>query len=587
MFLRLTSSALAICLVTAPAAFSLTPDEVWDGWVKYYSSMGYKLAEGAREQAGETLTIKDVVLTQDNPTSKINMQLGQLVLQGTGDGGVRTTMPDTIPAHIEVTQDKEKPVLLDLTMKLPGAEILSTGDLDNRTDRMTLPTATLTFDKVELPAESRTMNNVASVTATDMVSETVTRGGTAYTSNSTIAKLDYTLDVAEDPGANAEGDQGSIKGKGSLEKLAVDAEVTLPAGGSIANLEENIAKALNDGLTIKGKLSGGAGTHSFDYTSKPKEGTASNGTVAATVGSLAASFDMAASGIGYKVEGTNSETSITDSQLPAPITYKLDKGAFGVMVPISKSDAPSPFSLTYLVSGLTLGDSLWDLADPAKKLPRTPANIDIDVSGLARVTDDLLDPAVMDKAAGGDESHAATSTETPDATTTEAPDAATPTDKPAEDAAKPETDTSAAPDAATETAPDAATNGATDTTAETASPDDEEPSDNPMPFDPVELTINKFAVDALGAKISAEGALKGAAGGSLKTPVGTLHARMEGINKLIDTLVAMGVVKSEQVQGYRMMLAMFTKTTEGSDVMTSDIEFKEDGSILANGQQIK
>lgn len=549
MFLRLSSSALAICLVTAPAAFSLTPDEVWNGWVTYYNSMGYKLAEGSREQAGETLTVKDVVLTQEGASSKINMQLGQIVLQATGDGGVRTTLAETMPLRVEVTEDKEKPVLLDLTLKMPGASIVSTGDLDNRTDQMTAPTTTVTIDKIEVPAESRTLTNVATVTATDMVSETVTRGGKGYAGTSTIGKLDYVFDVA------GKADEGTVKGKGSLEKLAVDADVVLPANGTIVNFEENLAKALNDGLAIKGKLTSGAGTHAFDYSAKAEDGAVSNGTISTTADSLTLAFDMSAKGVSYQGEGTNSDTSVTDSQFPAPITYKLDKGAFGIQLPVSKSDTPAPFNLTYVLSGLTLGDSLWNLADPEKKLPRVPANIDINLSGLAKLTGDLFDPDLIKDKAGPEENAAADK------------DAATATNP----AGKPATDTAAAPEA----------DAAASQTAEA------EPTDDPMPFQPVELTINKFAIDAVGAKISAEGALKGAGGGTLETPVGTLNARMEGINKLIDTLVAMGLVKQDEVQGYRMMLAMFTKTTEGSDVMTSAIEFKEDGSVFANGQQIK
>ena len=36
-----------------------------------------------------------------------------------------------------------------------------------------------------------------------------------------------------------------------------------------------------------------------------------------------------------------------------------------------------------------------------------------------------------------------------------------------------------------------------------------------------------------------------------------------------------------------MMLAMFTKAGEGPDTATMDIEFREGGSIFANGQQVK
>ena len=64
MFLRLTSSSLALSLVAAPA-LAITPEEVWTAWTQSYKAMGYEVAEGSRDLAGETLTLKDVVFTSE------------------------------------------------------------------------------------------------------------------------------------------------------------------------------------------------------------------------------------------------------------------------------------------------------------------------------------------------------------------------------------------------------------------------------------------------------------------------------------------------------------------------------------------
>ena len=52
MFLRLTSSTLALTVLTAPA-FALTPEEVWNAWTTEYGRTGYTITEGARDLAGE------------------------------------------------------------------------------------------------------------------------------------------------------------------------------------------------------------------------------------------------------------------------------------------------------------------------------------------------------------------------------------------------------------------------------------------------------------------------------------------------------------------------------------------------------
>ena len=121
-----------------------------------------------------------------------------------------------------------------------------------------------------------------------------------------------------------------------------------------------------------------------------------------------------------------------------------------------------------------------------------------------------------------------------------------------------------------------------DATAEEAAPE------MSQPFEPTELTINKFAIDAVGAKVDVSGALTVPEGGTLDAPVGKLNARLEGVNGLIDKAVQLGFVPEDQVAGIRMMLAMFTKAApEGGDALVGEYEFKEGGQVFANGQQVK
>lgn len=117
----------------------------------------------------------------------------------------------------------------------------------------------------------------------------------------------------------------------------------------------------------------------------------------------------------------------------------------------------------------------------------------------------------------------------------------------------------------------------------------DEMADEPSPFEPVEMTIDKLALHLLGASANATGHFKMVEGAGMEVPpAGELHAEFEGINKLIDTLGSMGLIPEDQMMGVRMMLAMFAKPVEGNpDKMTTDLEVKEDGSVFANGQQIK
>jgi len=62
---------------------------------------------------------------------------------------------------------------------------------------------------------------------------------------------------------------------------------------------------------------------------------------------------------------------------------------------------------------------------------------------------------------------------------------------------------------------------------------------------------------------------------------------LTGGNTLLDTLVDMGLVPSEQAMGARMMLGVVARPGDGEDTLVSEIEVNEEGQIFANGQRIK
>ncbi|MDM7458548.1 MAG: DUF2125 domain-containing protein [Paracoccus sp. (in: a-proteobacteria)] len=106
------------------------------------------------------------------------------------------------------------------------------------------------------------------------------------------------------------------------------------------------------------------------------------------------------------------------------------------------------------------------------------------------------------------------------------------------------------------------------------------------PFQPRRLNVNRFAIDAVGASALAEGALT--FGEDVTRPVGTLNADVTGLNTLLDTLVSMGLMPADQVMGARMMIAMFARPVDGDqNRLRTELEFRENGSIFANGQQIQ
>ena len=114
---------------------------------------------------------------------------------------------------------------------------------------------------------------------------------------------------------------------------------------------------------------------------------------------------------------------------------------------------------------------------------------------------------------------------------------------------------------------------------------DQQMADTP-PLMPLSLNVNRIAVAAVGATAEVSGALT--FGDDPTMPDGRMTGDVTGVNTLLDTLVAMGVVPQDQVMGARMMMAMFARPVDGDqNRLRTEMEFRQDGSIFANGQQVK
>lgn len=100
------------------------------------------------------------------------------------------------------------------------------------------------------------------------------------------------------------------------------------------------------------------------------------------------------------------------------------------------------------------------------------------------------------------------------------------------------------------------------------------------------LDINELRVSAVGAELTGSGAMTFDNSMGRPMPIGSVDLQLVGGNGLIDKLVAMGFVPEDQAMGARMMMGLFAVPT-GEDTLTSKIEFKEGGSIFANGQQVQ
>lgn len=121
--------------------------------------------------------------------------------------------------------------------------------------------------------------------------------------------------------------------------------------------------------------------------------------------------------------------------------------------------------------------------------------------------------------------------------------------------------------------------------------DDLEDADE-LPGEVNTLKLADLLIDLVGAQITGNGAFTFdntdmQTFDGIPRPEGSVNLSAKGVNGLLDTLVAMGLLPEEQVMGARMMMAMFTVPGAGEDEMSSVIEINAEGHVLANGQRIQ
>ncbi len=105
------------------------------------------------------------------------------------------------------------------------------------------------------------------------------------------------------------------------------------------------------------------------------------------------------------------------------------------------------------------------------------------------------------------------------------------------------------------------------------------------------LDLTQVLAKAAGAEVAATGALTFdntdmQTFGGVPRPDGKVTVNIKGVTKLVDNLIALGIVSEDDAMGFRMGLAMFAKPGAGPDELVSEIEFKE-GGFFANGMRMQ
>lgn len=385
------STALAVILGAGAVHADVTPEQVWQEWKDYYAGMGQTITTGSEARDGDTLVVKDAKWAQgDATTAKTEFSISELRLKDLGDGTVELTLPAELPITMTVTPADGKPIETKMKVTQTGYSAKFSGTVESMDMVSEIPDLTFAVDEVKADGQDAPVKVQFTIKGGSGKSHVEKAEGRTMTTDMKADTLDYAVTGATPDSAETFNMAGSFSG------LTATGSGMVPAAVSMADMNA----ALQAGFGGKADIAYAGSTFKIDTTGKdgPVKAEGSGG-----AGKLA--FAMSKDGISYGGDSADGKLSVT-GPMPFPVEMSLAQSAFNFVMPVSKSDEAKPAALMVKLIDLKISDTLWNMVDPAAKLPHDPATLVLDMTGSIRPLIDIFDPKqseeLVKKAEGAD-----------------------------------------------------------------------------------------------------------------------------------------------------------------------------------------
>ncbi|MFT4151734.1 MAG: DUF2125 domain-containing protein [Paracoccaceae bacterium] len=379
---KLAGSTAMLALIAGGSAWAdVTPEQVWQNWQEMSKSYGQTLTAASTERQGDTLVVQGLELRAEQPEIKASGKIDKVNFRDKGDGTVEITMSDSYPLTIEFLKEGKQEATAHLQVSAPGLIMTAAGTTDETSYDFNAPNAAVTLQSID-------SEDAAAKTATFDMAMTGLSGKYLVGPGTGEGKMVQ---------SSVSADQLSLQGGAQAPdgKFALTATVAQLSGSSSGNFLGAAAMAdpgaaLRAGFAVDGTFSYGATKFDMDVEDKGKPAKIAG---SATGGDFNVAMDKGRLVYGGGGKGVN--MSITSAEIPFPINVAYSEGAFNLLMPVSKTDAPADFAFLTKLVDLTVSEEIWALIDPGKTLPRDPATVIIDTKGTATLSADLMDEAAM------------------------------------------------------------------------------------------------------------------------------------------------------------------------------------------------
>ena len=378
-------SALALLLGTTAVQADVTAEQVWQGWVDYYTASGQVVTSASSAMEGDTLVVKDAVIaSKPNDEGSVELKLSEVRLRETGDGKVEVTVPAEMPAHLKGKDPEGKEVETTVLLGQNGLLIVASGAPEDITYDVNAATMAVSLQSAvvegqELPTVEMKLNDVTGK------SHLVRTSGFALDSTFGAASADLTVSAK----SLEEGKVGSFDMTGSIQKLAGSSKAQIAEG---ADMSKNLAAALAAGTNVSGEFSYESAAYTANFASEAE----GDGKIDYKDSTGKIHFAMSKDALSYGGESGGAQITVSTSSLPVPLDLSIASSLFDFAMPVTKGEGSQPFKLVTKLIDLKVSDAIWDMFDPTKQLPRDPATVVIDTNGKATMHLDIFDPATAE-----------------------------------------------------------------------------------------------------------------------------------------------------------------------------------------------
>ncbi len=101
------------------------------------------------------------------------------------------------------------------------------------------------------------------------------------------------------------------------------------------------------------------------------------------------------------------------------------------------------------------------------------------------------------------------------------------------------------------------------------------------------LEVRGLDVTVAGVEATGEGSFTFDNATGVPVPVGRATARVAGLDRMLDALVSLGWITTEDARNARLGLAVVFRAGDGPDVRVTEVEARPGGSVFVNGVQVR